>query len=86
MKDAIRLAETDAGRSLSATERSAYWRDRAVEEIWNNPAFFLKHLVRKLFLFISGLELFNNFDIYYFAHKTSVMKLLLWKGVIYFPW
>ncbi len=86
MEDAIRLAEADVGRKLSPSEHSAYWRNRAIKEMAANPGFFLKHLLRKLLLFVGGYELANNFDVYYIAHKAPVMKLLLSRGVVYTPW
>ena len=86
MEDAIRLAETDVGHKLSPSEQSTYWRNRAIREMVANPGFFLKHLLRKLLLFIGGYELANNFDVYYIAHKAPLMKLLLSRRVVYIPW
>lgn len=86
MEEATRLAEADVGRKLSPSEHSAYWRNRAIREMAANPGFLLKHLLRKLLLFIGGFELSNNFDIYYVAHRLPLMKVLLLKGPVYLPW
>ena len=86
MEEAIRIAEEDVGCKLNASEHSAYWRDKAIDEITANPGFFIKNMWRKLILFISGVELYNNFDIYYVAYQTTIMKLLLWKKFVFFPW
>jgi tetratricopeptide (TPR) repeat protein len=86
MEDAKRLAENDVGHKLSPSEQSAYWRNRAINEMAANPGFFMKHLLRKLLLFIGGYELANNFDVYYVAHQASLMKLLLTRRVVYIPW
>jgi len=86
MEEAIRLAEDDVGRSLTASERSLYWENKAIDDIMNNPSFFLNNLWRKFIFFIGGVELYNNFDIYYVAYQTKMMKFLLWKDFLFFPW
>ncbi len=86
MSDAIRIAEEDAGHSLTASERASYWQNRALSEIINHPVIFVKNLWRKFIFFIGGPELYNNFDIYYVAYQTTILKLLLWKDIVFFPW
>ncbi len=86
MDDAIRIAERETGRSLTASEQSAYWRDRAIDEMTANPGFFVRHLLRKLVLVIFGFELANNFDVYYLAGHSSLLSLLINKSPLYLPW
>lgn len=80
------IAERDMGRPLSASEQSDYWRNRAVREIVNNPGWFAGHLWRKLLLFMGGYELANNFDIYYLTKRIPVLKPLVPKGPVFWPW
>ncbi len=86
MDDSRAMAERDMGRSLSAAEQSSYWRDRAVRDIVNNPGWFAGHLWRKLLLFMGGYELANNFDIYYLTKRIPVLKPLVLRGPVFWPW
>ncbi len=86
MADAERLAETDVGRELSATEHTRYWRSRAIKEMASHPGFLLKHLLRKFLLLIGGLELANNFDIYYLAYRIPLLSVLVVKAGVLVPW
>ncbi len=52
----------------------------------DNPGFAMSHILRKLLLFIGGYELANNFDLYYVAHHSVLMKLLLWRKGVFLPW
>jgi tetratricopeptide (TPR) repeat protein len=49
------------------------------------PLKFLKLLFKKLFLFWNGNELSNNRDFYFFARSAPLLKLLIWRYIIYFP-
>jgi tetratricopeptide (TPR) repeat protein len=84
--EVAQLAATDAGRDLTPAEQSSYWRDRAVSEMTGNTGFAASHMLRKLLLFVGGYELANNFDLYFVAHRTTLMNLLLWRGGIFLPW
>ena len=85
-EDTRRIAEKDAGRKLSESELSDYWFDRAVAEITDDPLRFGKLLIKKIILLCNGYELSNNFDFYFFAHQTSMMKLLIWRNFLFFPY
>ncbi len=86
MEDAERIAEQDCGRELSDAEQSTYWARKAAGTIASNPGWFLTHLFRKFILLVEGTELSNNFDLYFFAHRTHLLKLLMWRSLIAFPW
>jgi len=86
MVDAERMAEQDCGRELSDAEQSTYWAGKTAGTIADNPGWFLAHLFRKFILLVEGTELSNNFDLYFFAHGTHLLKLLMWRNLIAFPW
>ena len=86
MDDTRRIADTDAGRELSPTEQSVYWRNRALREIRDNPGFFIGHLGRKLLLFLGGYELANNFDIRYVSKRIPLLNYLILDKPVYWPW
>ncbi|NOY88930.1 MAG: tetratricopeptide repeat protein [FCB group bacterium] len=85
-EDTKRIAEADVGHKLSEAEQSRYWFQKTLKEIYARPKHFIKLLFRKTILLFEGNELSNNFDIYYFAHQTVLMKLLIWRGLVFFPW
>lgn len=84
-EDTKRLAEKDVGHPLTESELSDYWFNRAVNDITDDPMHFIKLLIKKMVLLLNGFELSNNFDFYFFAHQTSLMQLLIWRNVIFFP-
>lgn len=86
MEDSKQMAEAAAGHSLSDAEQSSYWTGRALDEIAAGPFGWLGRLGRKALLLCWGEELSNNVELYFFAHKTTALKLLLWKVGIRFPW
>ncbi len=86
MEDAERIAQQDCGRELSDAEQSTFWAKKAAATIAGNPGWFVTHLARKFILLAEGTELSNNFDLYFFAHRTYLLKLLMWRNLIAFPW
>jgi len=46
---------------------------------------FLKLMLKKFILFWNGNELSNNKDFYFFARSAPILKLLIWRFIIYFP-
>lgn len=84
--DTKRIANQDSGRELTIAQQSTYWRNRAVREIMDNPGFFIKHIGRKMLLFLGGYELANNFDIRYISKRIPVLNFLILRKPIYWPW
>jgi len=84
-EDAIRLAEKKEGRSLKPSEISRFWYKEGLNFALNQPFQFLKLMLKKFTLFWNGNELSNNRDFYFFARSAPVLKLLIWKFIIYFP-
>ncbi|MFH2055686.1 MAG: tetratricopeptide repeat protein, partial [bacterium] len=86
MEDSKQMAEADVGHELTAAEQSGYWTKRAAAEIVSDPVHWLAQLGRKAALLLWGEELSNNVELYFFAHQTAMLKPLLWKFVVRFPW
>jgi tetratricopeptide (TPR) repeat protein len=86
MDDTRRMANEGAGRELTAAEQSTYWRNRALQEMSENPGFFVKHVGRKLLLFLGGYELANNFDIRYLSRQIPILNVLILRQPVYWPW
>jgi tetratricopeptide (TPR) repeat protein len=83
--DAVRLAEKNEGRSLKPSEISDFWYKEGLNFALNQPFQFLKLMLKKFALFWNGNELSNNRDFYFFARNAPILKLLIWKFIIYFP-
>ncbi len=84
-EDTKYIAEKELGRTLSESEQSDYWFDKAMDDIYKDPLRWFSLLDKKMMLLINGYELSNNFDFYYFAHKTTLMKILLHRSFLFFP-
>lgn len=76
-EDAIRLAETDMGRSLRPSEISNYYFRRGFAFIFGSPGQSIPLLARKAGLFWAGGERANNKFIYFFWHKSGMGKVPL---------
>lgn len=85
-EDTKRIAETESGRSLSASEVSGFWTAKTLKEIAGDPGHFAGLLFKKIILLTSGIELSNNFDYYFFTRQGWLMKILIWPRFIFFPW
>ena len=84
-EDAVQLAERKEGRSLKPSEISSFWYKEGLNFALNQPFQFLKLILKKVALFWNGNELANNRDFYFFARSAPILKLLIWKFIIYFP-
>jgi tetratricopeptide (TPR) repeat protein len=83
--DAREMAEKALGKSLKPSQVSRYWYMEGLKFATGKPFAFLKLLAKKFALFWNGNELSNNRDFYFFARSTPVLKLLIWRRIIYFP-
>ena len=75
-QDATDLAEAARGRELTASEVSAYWRDRAVQFITAQPAAWLRLMARKTLLLVSATELPDTEAQEAHAESSLVLRLL----------
>jgi tetratricopeptide (TPR) repeat protein len=83
--DAVQLAEEAEGRTLKASEVSAYWFQRGLEFMRDEPDRALRLMAKKLAMFWSGIEIANNKDIYFFSARRPLLKVLLWPGTVFCP-
>lgn len=86
MEDAQRMAEYDVGHKLTPAQQSDYWTNKTLNEIIEYPGHFIALTFKKFLILCGGVELANNFDLYFFTHRTMLMKLLIWPDVLFFPW
>lgn len=84
-EDGKRFAEEETNRSLKPSEISRFWYIKAVRSVVKEPFSFLRLMAKKFVLFWNGNELSNNRDLYFFARSAPLLKLLIWRFVIYFP-
>jgi 4-amino-4-deoxy-L-arabinose transferase-like glycosyltransferase/Tfp pilus assembly protein PilF len=83
--DAREMAEKASGKSLKPSQVSRYWYIQGLRFATGKPLAFLGLMAKKFALFWNGNELSNNRDFYFFARSTPILKLLIWRGIIFFP-
>lgn len=74
-RDAVEIAEAATGRSLTSSEVSNYWRDRAWDWIRTDPAAFVRLLGRKLGLAWSGSEAMDTEDQATHAEYSPILRV-----------
>lgn len=84
-RQAIAIAEQEQGRALKRSEVSDYWYGKAWQEIKRAPGAFLALAVKKVRLLLNGYEIPNNQDIYGARQFAFILKPLLFRKGIYFP-
>jgi Tfp pilus assembly protein PilF/4-amino-4-deoxy-L-arabinose transferase-like glycosyltransferase len=67
------------------SQRSAFFVKKALASISSHPAQWIFLLAKKLYLFWNGNEVGRNQGIYPFRTYSSVLRLLLWKYFVAFP-
>jgi 4-amino-4-deoxy-L-arabinose transferase-like glycosyltransferase len=80
----LRGEPSEAGIS-SASERSRFHRDKALQHIADRPLDFVKIMALKFHQLVHGAEISRNFSIYAERDGSWVLKLLLWKKALAFP-
>ncbi len=76
-----KLAEKDEGRSLTPKEVDSYYWKLGRQAIASDPMGWLKLQMRKGQLIWNHLEISNDRDIYYHAHRYPIIGWLLWIGL-----
>jgi tetratricopeptide (TPR) repeat protein len=84
-EDAISIARYKEGRELKSSEVSNYWLREGLSFLREDPGAFTKLFARKVWLFFNGREFSNNKDIYFFSRYSSLIRHLLFKHLVYFP-
>ena len=83
--DVLELAEEAEGRSLQASEVSAYWFRRGFQFIREEPARAWRLMALKLAHFWNSQEIANNMDVYFFCARRPVTRFLIHPGLIDLP-
>ena len=81
----VQIAEQDAGRKLKQSEVSSYWFKRGLQEMATAPGQALGLLLKKVYFFWHGQEIFNNKSPYYAGEYSLVLRFLLWQQGLNFP-
>lgn len=84
-EDASKIAEESMHRKLKPSQVSNFWYKQGMEFAKEHPFDFLSLTLKKIALFWNGNEISNNKDIYFFAKRSGILKFLLWKFIIFFP-
>lgn len=74
--DTISIAESAAGRKLTAGEISSYWLNRGVEYVAENPGRSLFMVAKKIRLIFNNDEISNNQNVYHAVRYTGVLRAL----------
>lgn len=79
------IAEKRLGRTLLPSESSNYWIKETMRSIMENPRSSLFLFFKKGYFFWQGFEIPNNVNFYYLRQYSGVLKVLLWKAGVAFP-
>jgi tetratricopeptide (TPR) repeat protein len=79
-QDATELAEHAAGRTLTPSEVSSYWTERALGFIAAHPGQWLALVGRKFVLLVNGTEMLDTESQESYAEWSWPLKLLGWFG------
>jgi tetratricopeptide (TPR) repeat protein len=83
--DVKRVAESALGRELKGADIDLYWLSQGLKFFKDNPFSALRLLLRKCYLWLSGYEVSNNRDIYFFKNYTFLKFLIFRTGWLAFP-
>ncbi|MDJ0840889.1 MAG: tetratricopeptide repeat protein [Acidobacteriota bacterium] len=75
--DATELAEEEAGRDLTPAGVSAFWRDKTLSAIADDPGRWLMLMGRKMLLVWNAVEIADTEDIYTYSGWSVLLGLLL---------
>lgn len=70
---------------LSQSQVSSFWYREAIKEISAEPTRWLALMVKKLWLFWHGQEIYNTSSVYDGGDVDPYLKLAVWKNTINFP-
>jgi tetratricopeptide (TPR) repeat protein len=80
MKEPIKAGYT------KASEQSAYFVDKGLKIIAQDPLGYLGLLAKKLYLYANGNEILRNQEIYPFRQYSPLLYFLVWKWGVAFPY
>jgi 4-amino-4-deoxy-L-arabinose transferase-like glycosyltransferase len=67
-------------------ETSGYFYQKSFKIIQDDPMGYLNTLAKKLLMFANGNEIMRNQEIYPFRQYSPVLRVLLWKNRLAFPY
>jgi tetratricopeptide (TPR) repeat protein len=79
-QDATELAEHATGRTLTPSEVSSYWTDRALDYITAHPAQWLALTARKVQLLVNATEMLDTESQESYAEYSWPLRFLAWFG------
>lgn len=79
------LAASLAGKPLRASEVSAFWTNRALGWIVDNPGAAVTGWLKKTWYFLGGFEVSDQTDIYAFSTFSTLLNILISHPLIYIP-
>ncbi len=77
-RDAVELAEADAGEELSAGEVSRYWLRRSLDWTTAEPAAWVELLLKKAFLVIHAREVVDTESPEVYREHSRLLRWLAW--------
>lgn len=84
-EDTRRMAEAEAGRALLPSEESRFWTAKALAFFRQQPERAAGLIARKTYYLLSGFEIPNNKDLYFFKQYSPLLDALLWRRGLAFP-
>ncbi len=75
-RDAVELAEAEAGRTLTPSEVSRFWFSKSFAHIRAEPGAWVALLWRKIALLFNAYELPDAEDLYYYERSSRVLRFL----------
>jgi tetratricopeptide (TPR) repeat protein len=79
------IAQETLARNLKPSEISSFWFGKGFEFIRTSPSAFVILFLKKIYLFFGGFEISNNKDIYFITKYSSLLRILIWRFGIFFP-
>jgi tetratricopeptide (TPR) repeat protein len=70
---------------VSTRERSAYFMEKSLDWIGENPGDWLRLMARKSAMFWKGHEFIRNLDLYSHRNHSRILSILLWERGVSFP-
>ena len=80
-----RIAQEELGRGLKPSEISRYWYSRTFGEIGQDPLRWAGLMLRKMYFLLNGHEIESNISVYTAREWSPLLRVLVWKGPVSFP-
>lgn len=74
--DSYKMAEAYQNKSLKPSQVSSFWLRKALVEIGENPLRWLQLMMKKTILFITHIEMSDNYDYSYYKNTLPILNYL----------